>query len=181
MSVCLHRAAAEIHRDMVRNPSLCVCGCIEQMLRQTNHVRSFKPERLGKVLSLQTESQCQGAPETVEDLLRGLHCQSGIRELHWNHKARIWLHRARGLPRSRSEARRPVESVGEHTDTLSLPLSLSFGLCRSPRSRCHLISRQTTDSTKLTNQKEQVMTITTFASCHCWCGWASSLWIWTWT
>lgn len=71
----------------------------------------------------------------------------------------------------------PGQSVGEHTNTNAhtYNLSLSLSLCRSPESRCHLISRQTTDSTTLTDQKEQAMTIATFASCHCWCGWASSL------
>lgn len=27
---CLQRAAAEIHQDEVRKPSLCVCGCMQQ-------------------------------------------------------------------------------------------------------------------------------------------------------
>lgn len=45
VGVCLHRAAAEIHGDMVRNASLCVCGCMEQMLQETNHVRSYKPDQ----------------------------------------------------------------------------------------------------------------------------------------
>lgn len=45
--VCLHRAAAEIHDEMVRNSSLCVgvYGCTEQMLQQTTDVRSYKPEQ----------------------------------------------------------------------------------------------------------------------------------------
>lgn len=55
-----------------------VCGCIEQMLQQANHVRSFKPEQsLRKVVSLLADQESvPGAPETVEDVLYALHGQS---------------------------------------------------------------------------------------------------------
>lgn len=55
--------------------SAYVCGCMEQMLQQTTHVRSYKPELeqgTCRTCNLQTECRCQARPETVEDILYGL-------------------------------------------------------------------------------------------------------------